>query len=102
MTWRERIADACDRETRFLGVRVWPGHFTDADRAAWRTFDTCAVGEVADAYGINRVDLSDAGDFSLRFLHCLSGVFFDNPRGAERLMDEIEDAALVLKRRARA
>lgn len=98
-SWRERTTEAIARETRIFGVRVWPGRFTADDRRAWRSFDTCAVGEYARAYGLDPMELNAVGGFSLKFRFVMDGlIVWGGPRKADRLLDEIEDAALALKR----
>ena len=94
-TWRERIAEARKHERRVLGVRMRGAQFSDEDRRAWASYDTCAVGEVADAYGVAPLALNHPENFSLRFALALHA---NDARACERLLDALEDRALALKR----
>ena len=105
MTWRERIVAARAR-----------GRFDADDLMASRNWDTCAVGEQRAAMPdiiIYRavypswstayrapIDplLKDLGDGD----HFVDAIYRNDVDEAERLLDAIEDRALVLKREARA
>jgi hypothetical protein len=103
-TWRERIAEAVRR-----------GGFTEEDRYLACASSTCAVGEVSQRYGWESMDgvyvrtrLSGEPEASstcpnwtmgVRHSSAFTGcVITGDVRGAERLLDEIEDRALALKR----
>ena len=69
--------------------------FSEDDRIAWASYNTCAVGEVARAYGLQPLALNAAGGFSIRFATALHA---NDARECERLLDALEDRALALKR----
>ena len=99
MSWRERIQAARER-----------GEFTYEDRMRAVSCSTCAVGEAARDIGIDHnafvavrfvTDspnaLSIARHLSVGFTMAVINRRFDE---AERLLDEIEDRALAIKRGA--
>ena len=93
MTWRERIAEARER-----------GAFTQADRDLWSQHSQCFVGEMRARFGLHfnlemtKVDTyCECGPLQKQIQRALRGNDFD---AAERLLDEVEDRALQLKREA--
>ena len=94
MTWRERIAAARER-----------GAFSEEDMALWGEGDTCFVGEQRVRYGILfNLDMTGTGltslgpnttDLQVNILRAIGANDFD---AAERLLDHVEDRALILKR----
>lgn len=101
-TWRERIAEARERNT-----------FTQEDTAAWVSAKTCMVGEQRERYGIGfplcmglpldavpaaylgRLLPPENNTLQFRILTAIHRNDFD---AAESLLDAIEDRALELKR----
>ena len=96
-TWRERIVEARER-----------GAFTREDLALWGLGSTCFVGEQRERYGIMfNLEMTGVGLESLarpedshhtlqtKILRALSSNDFNE---AERLLDQVEDRALELKR----
>ena len=91
-SWRERIVAGRAR-----------GTFTQEDKELAFGWNTCAVGECADRLGIclDALQLAPSGDWhqdlGRAFLDAIQRNDFDR---AEGLLNAIDDAGLVIKRRA--
>lgn len=100
MTWRERTAQA--ESHKILRVIPW-ARFTEDDHAAWCRPQTCVVGEAASqfydyatwAWHDMYMALIVKTDGSRRALNALCA---NNAKAMSRLLDEVEDAALEIKR----
>ena len=111
MTWRQRVSDARERYSadRWRPWRRWTARvdgvypFTHGDYLAWSSIYTCPAGEASRAYGLDEMVAVPLYQLGSQFLfRALSRAWgrSDTERlaNAERLLNEIDDLALQLKR----
>lgn len=88
--WRERIAEARGR-----------GKFTKEDLLAWKSLETCMVGEQREKYGVFfPLEMGIPSEHLKGWLQTkiAKAILFNNFAEAEHLLDLVEDRALTLKR----
>jgi hypothetical protein len=101
MTWRERIVRARERERRWprwlrwypRSAFYWP--FTEDDYEAWASIETCAAARVVEDYGLDWSVVRPVWNLGTPFFHAMVA---HDVAGAERILDDMEDLALRIKR----
>ena len=91
-SWRERIAEAEDRQTR---VSVT---FVQDDMSAIRNPDICMLGEAAEAIGLSYMRLCFDPVMRRAEVDAMRAVWTGDIQLATKALNTIEDRALQLKR----